>query len=502
MGLIWNVGDGGREAGYAEALAARAFGVKFKPAARQGAVSALPRVLKAGPPASAVEAAELAQRIDSLRAHGPLAVVLDLGATFGQQEHEVRAAIEQQLLPRATVAITALRRADLLVGGLANAPGLAADLRSAGAGAAIVINAGAPDRPSTAASRPAPAAAGETLLSAPHRGVAATAAIRYPIIHGQHDAGVALAWMDTPQAQGWLRAAAHGAAAQPYHDAALHAAALAAALALDFCVADAAVLAHMAVAAAEPEPGFALDGALLPWLDRAPGMPAKASEGFAPLAHRQLGLYAVVGTADWAERVLAAGVSTVQLRAKEGTQEFLSREIARCVKAANAKGAQLFINDHWELALEHKAYGVHLGQEDLLTADLGVLRRAGIRIGISTHCYWEVCRALAIGPSYIACGPVYPTTTKDMPWIPQGPGNVAYWARTLEQPVVAIGGMDEARSCEAARCGAAGVAVVRGIVNAQDHAAAIAGLQRAIAEGAAGMPQPPDLPRSTLGWQD
>ncbi|MGV7206373.1 thiamine phosphate synthase [Oxalobacteraceae bacterium A2-2] len=488
MSLIWTVGDGGRETAYAEALAARAFGVKFKPADRQGEVSALPRVLKAGVPASAGEAAELAQRIDSLRARGPLAFVLDLDAT-ARQQHEVRAAIEQELLPRATVAITSLRRADLLVGGLANATGLAADLRTAGAGAAIVINA--------AAGRPAPAAAAETVLPAPHGG----AALPYPKVHGQQEAGVALAWLDTPQAQGWLRAAPRGAAAEPYHDAPLYAASLAAALSLDFCAADAAVLAQMAVAAGEPEPGFARHGALLPRLDIAPGIPAEASEGFAPLAERKLGLYAVVGSADWVERVLDAGVKTVQLRAKEGTPEFLSREIARCVKAANATGAQLFINDHWELALEHKAYGVHLGQEDLLKADLGVLRRAGMRIGISTHSYWEVCRALSIGSSYVACGPVHPTTTKDMPWTPQGPGNVAYWARALEQPIVAIGGMDEDRSREAARCGAAGVAVLRGIVNARDHAAAIAALQRAIAEGAAGLPPTPALPRSTLPWQ-
>ncbi len=170
-------------------------------------------------------------------------------------------------------------------------------------------------------------------------------------------------------------------------------------------------------------------------------------------------------------------------------------------------GAQLFINDHWRLALQHRAYGVHLGQEDLDEADLAGLRTAGLRLGLSTHSPWEVCRAHAWRPSYIACGPIHATTTKAMPWIPQGEGNLAHWCRVLREPVVAIAGMDLARSAQAVRCGAAGVAVLRGIVQSEQpetHARALmASIAAAAAEsgagaGRAGTTTAPRLPRPTL----
>src|SRR3569832_2278865 len=135
-------------------------------------------------------------------------------------------------------------------------------------------------------------------------------------------------------------------------------------------------------------------------------------------------------------------------------------------------GAQLFINDHWRIAIEAGAYGVHLGQEDLGEADLDAIAGAGLRLGISTHAYWEVCRAWALRPSYIACGPIHPTAAKAMPWIPQGNANLAYWCRLLPLPIVAIAGMDAARAAQAIECGAASVAVISGITAASDPQAA------------------------------
>lgn len=194
------------------------------------------------------------------------------------------------------------------------------------------------------------------------------------------------------------------------------AASLAAALALGFCAADAAVIAKMSAThalryaraagrgagAVRPHGGFGLRPELLPSLHPSPDSPTKA---FPALSDPRLGLYAVVDSADWVERVLAAGVRTVQLRIKEGARAHLSREVSRSVLAAHRARAQLFINDHWELAIENGAYGVHLGQEDRRSADMDALRSAGLRVGLSTHSYWEVCRAHAWAPSYIASGP-------------------------------------------------------------------------------------------------
>jgi hydroxymethylpyrimidine kinase/phosphomethylpyrimidine kinase/thiamine-phosphate diphosphorylase len=316
-------------------------------------------------------------------------------------------------------------------------------------------------------------------------------------------------WIDTPEAKGWL---ALPRVATPHHHGTgcVFAASMAAALALDFCTADAAVIAKMSTTqalrhampagrgagAVRPRRGFGLHAELMPSLHASAGTEL---QGFAALTDRHMGLYAVVDSAAWVERVLAAGVRTVQLRIKEGVRDHVSREVLRSVQAARAWNAQLFINDHWELAIEHGAYGVHLGQEDLITADMEALRSAGMRVGLSTHSYWEVCRAHALAPSYIACGPIHATTTKDMPWRPQGSGNLAYWCRVLREPVVAIAGMDVQRSHEAVRCGAAGVAVLRGIARASDPDLGVQELQMAIEAGSAvALLEPPELPRSTL----
>src|SRR5439155_253889 len=82
----------------------------------------------------------------------------------------------------------------------------------------------------------------------------------------------------------------------------------------------------------------------------------------------------------------------------------------------------------------------HLGQEDLLDADVKALRRAGLRIGVSTHDHAELEKGLAIDPDYVALGPIYPTQLKQMPWAPQGTERLAEWKRLISgRPLVAIG---------------------------------------------------------------
>jgi hydroxymethylpyrimidine kinase / phosphomethylpyrimidine kinase / thiamine-phosphate diphosphorylase len=110
---------------------------------------------------------------------------------------------------------------------------------------------------------------------------------------------------------------------------------------------------------------------------------------------------------------------------------------------------------HWALALQHGAYGVHVGQEDLDQVDLPALRCAGVRLGLSTHSYWEVARAYALRPSYIACGPIFATQSKDMPWVLQGLDNLRYWVGLLDVPVVGIAGIGASNMAAVAATGAA-----------------------------------------------
>ncbi len=202
---------------------------------------------------------------------------------------------------------------------------------------------------------------------------------------------------------------------------------------------------------------------------------------FAPLTG-PIGFYPVVPTAAWVERLLGWGVRTLQLRIKaaDHTPAEIEREVKAAVEAGRkVPGAQVFINDHWQLALAAGAYGVHLGQEDLGFADIAALRQAGVRLGLSTHTPTELARAHAVQPSYLAIGPIYPTTLKVMPYEPVGLERLKLWApQAAPYPVVAIGGISLALLPGVMACGVDGVAVVSAVTLAADpEQAARSGLQ-------------------------
>lgn len=207
---------------------------------------------------------------------------------------------------------------------------------------------------------------------------------------------------------------------------------------------------------------------------------------FAPLTD-PIGFYPVVPTADWVERLLGWGVRTIQLRIKAADHS--PAEIALQVRAAVeagrvVPGAQVFINDHWQLALAAGAYGVHLGQEDLDVADIEALCSAGVRLGLSTHTLAELARAHAVQPSYLAIGPIYPTTLKVMPYEPVGLERLERWApQAAPYPVVAIGGISLALIPGVMAClpgTRGGVAVVSAVTLAADpQQAALDGLRLA-----------------------
>ena len=187
-------------------------------------------------------------------------------------------------------------------------------------------------------------------------------------------------------------------------------------------------------------------------------------------------LYAIVDSAARAAQAAAAGILIVQLRVKAPeSDDALRRDIIQALAACQNAGATLVVNDHWQLALQvldaqpdaaaHLA--VHLGQEDVQAMN-GLQRQrlasSRIRVGVSSHSLWELARARSLRPWYIACGPVWPTTTKDMPWRPQGLHNLRWWQHMAGCPVVAIGGiLETAQAQQAAASGAAAVCLLRGL---------------------------------------
>ena len=180
-------------------------------------------------------------------------------------------------------------------------------------------------------------------------------------------------------------------------------------------------------------------------------------------------VYPVVDSSQWIRRLLPLGVRLVQLRIKDRPASEVRNEI-RAAKALCARvGAQLIVNDYWQLALAEECDFIHLGQGDLDSADVPALRKAGIKIGVSSHDHAELDRALALEPAYVALGPIYPTLLKVMPWPAQGLERISEWKQRLGAiPLVAIGGLNVERLPGVFAAGADVAAVVTDIVRSLD----------------------------------
>ena len=265
-------------------------------------------------------------------------------------------------------------------------------------------------------------------------------------------------WLEAEHARGWLSGPAPDARTLQH------------AQELGFVAADAIILAKTLPLPPAGEGRGEGSGVTLPLLSWGDAKPADPAFEKPP---RPLDLYAIVDSAARLRQVLDAGVRTVQLRIKKPAtpdaawHAMLRREVQQAIADSDAAGAELFVNDHWQLAHELGARGVHLGQEDLLAlgdAGRAQLRATGMALGVSSHSLWELARARTLSPRYIACGPVWPTTTKDMPWRPQGLDNLSWWVRAATAPVTAIGGiLAPAQVQEVARTGTDGVCIVRGL---------------------------------------
>ena len=430
-----------------------------------------PRAIKTGLLGGVEQLRVVTRWVDRLRARAPVALVVDpvlrasTGASFA--DDALLHAYRHELLPRATVVTPNRREATRLVG-----------------------------------ERPVPDQA---------RALQALGVSSVCITGGDEHGPLALDWLTSAHAQGWL-ALPRRSAANTHGTGCCFATALAAALARGFVAADATVIAKMLTTSglrddvAQPGAGagpvrpraeFITDAPLLPALfDREPTTwPARRT---GPAVD---GLYGITDSGAHAAELFAAGVATVQLRIKADGAAWdaqLHAELPVAQQAAQRHGGTLVLNDHWREALAAGVDFVHLGQEDLLTLndtdrrDLAQARAQGLRLGLSSHSLWELARAAAWAPDYIACGPVWPTTTKAMSWQPQGLDNLAWWAAMAPSPVVGIGGVLAPEQLAAiASTGASAGCVVRGL-----HTVPVANWQRAWHDGgvagqqAVGWPQP------------
>jgi len=174
--------------------------------------------------------------------------------------------------------------------------------------------------------------------------------------------------------------------------------------------------------------------------------------------------YPIFDHSDWLHRMLPLGVKLVQLRIKDQPDAEVQEQIAQSLDLCRAHGAVLVVNDYWQHAIDAGCDWIHLGQEDLDDADLKAIRKAGLKLGVSTHDEDELERVLSMDPGYVALGPVYPTILKKMKWEQQGLPRVTEWkARVGDIPLVGIGGMSVERAPGVLAAGADIVSVVTDI---------------------------------------
>ncbi|WP_127019668.1 thiamine phosphate synthase [Rheinheimera mangrovi] len=196
-----------------------------------------------------------------------------------------------------------------------------------------------------------------------------------------------------------------------------------------------------------------------------------------------LGLYVIVPSVTELQRALAAGVKTLQLRIKNTDQQLLRQQIKEAIQLCQHPDIQLFINDHWQLALELGAYGVHLGQEDIDQADLAALQQAGLRLGISCHGFYKLLRAQQLCPSYLAIGAVFATQTKNMGGKLQGLQKLARYTALFPQiPLVAIGGINENNAKAVLATGIRHLAVVQAFATTAEPKLWVQQMQQLISE--------------------
>jgi thiamine-phosphate pyrophosphorylase len=179
--------------------------------------------------------------------------------------------------------------------------------------------------------------------------------------------------------------------------------------------------------------------------------------------------YPVVDSVEWVARLAKLGVGTIQLRAKNLDDAQALQIVSDALEVTKGTGTKLVVNDYWRAAIVAGAQHLHLGQEDLVDADLNEIRKARLTLGISTHDDEELATALRAKPDYVALGPIFPTTLKSMRFAPQGIAKITEWKKRVGNiPLVAIGGIKFEQSAEIFAAGANSIAVVSDVTQNAD----------------------------------
>lgn len=171
-------------------------------------------------------------------------------------------------------------------------------------------------------------------------------------------------------------------------------------------------------------------------------------------------------TLEIVELAIKGGVTCVQLRNKEASDDEFRKEAYQLIKLTRHYSIPLIINDRVEIAQEIGAQGLHLGQSDMPLAEARNIVDKSMIIGISAETVEDAIVAEKNNADYIGISPVFQTQTKKDIAPPLGLDGIRAIRNAVNLPLVGIGGISAANAAEVIHAGADGVAVVSAIVSA------------------------------------
>ncbi|WP_120903106.1 thiamine phosphate synthase [Helicobacter pylori] len=144
-----------------------------------------------------------------------------------------------------------------------------------------------------------------------------------------------------------------------------------------------------------------------------------------------------------------------------------------CQKLCKKYGTPFIVNDEVQLALELKADGVHVGQEDMAIEKVIALCKKRLFIGLSVNTLEQALKARHLDSvAYLGVGPIFPTPSKkDAKQVVGVELLRKIQDSGVKKPLVAIGGITMHNASKLREYG--GIAVISAITQARDKALAI-----------------------------
>ena len=173
------------------------------------------------------------------------------------------------------------------------------------------------------------------------------------------------------------------------------------------------------------------------------------------------------GTLEVLKAVAKGGAKIVQLREKRMPKRELFELAKEFRKICDEHNMLMIVDDEIDIAIAVDADGVHLGQDDLPLASARLISTELI-IGQSTHSIAEAVAAQDAGADYVNLGPIYPTSTKDVPTGDLGEEIIPKVVPLLDIPFTVMGGIKEKHIMKLLKLGALHIAMVTEVTQAED----------------------------------